>query len=314
MKQRRTIANSEQGAALIAALLIIGIVAGIAIDLMYRSQVEIQQTKLMASAEQVELDTSYAIAFAELSYIDYFAPDLQKNSNYKPPRLPIVMESQKLDNTTVNSRLNSAQGLFNINNLSDPAYIPLFSQLIQEVDPDLKTGNTLEIAYSIAYFINSKVDPALEKNYMTAAAPYRPAHRFLTSPSELRLVDQVTLNLYEKLMPYVIALPKKTSLNPSVAPRPVLKAYGLSNEAANAVIGEQVLQGAFKSLEDFYTMAKFKPSNTSSTLPLFDLKNQYFLLTTEMKNEVLDWTIYTLLEADKLGQKLNLLQETRNTL
>jgi type II secretory pathway component PulK len=198
--------------------------------------------------------------------------------------------------------------------LTDPTYIPLFSQLIQQVDPMLKPEQSLDIAQSVAYFINSAVDPKLEKNYINVAAPYRAAHRMLASASELRLIDKVTGDLYGKLLPYVIALPKKTSLNPSVALRPVLIAYGVTPEAADAVISAQVLQGSFKTLNDFYTLAKFKPSNTKAAVPLFELNSHYFLLTTDMKNTLLSGTSYTLLEADKIGLKLNLLQETRNTL
>jgi hypothetical protein len=106
MKPTAGVAKKEQGAALIAALLIIGIVAAISIDLMYRTQVEIQQTKLIASAEQATLDTSYALAFAQLSYINYFSPAQQKNPNYIPPRLPIVMGAILLEGTTVSSRFN----------------------------------------------------------------------------------------------------------------------------------------------------------------------------------------------------------------
>jgi general secretion pathway protein K len=324
MMKRVSIKKTESGAALIAALLIIAIVAAIAGDLMFRSQVDIQRTKLIFAAQQVALDNSYAIAFAQLVYTASFTPAQQKDPNYVPPKLPIMMKKQQLDSAIIKSSFNSAQGLFNINNLSDPSYVPLFAKLIQQVDPDIKADDSIEIANSVAYFIGSTVTPDLEKNYTTLQSPYLPAHHLLASPSELRLIDKVSINLYEKLLPYLIALPTVSSLNPSVAPKAVLIAYGIDSESANAVVEAQGRQGSFKTLNDFYTLAKFTPNTTvaptqsknpqQATTQLFTLTNQYFLLTTEIKDDPIDWTIYTLLEADKMAQKLNLIQETRNTL
>jgi general secretion pathway protein K len=306
--------KKERGAALIAAIMIIAIVAAIASDLMLRSQVNIQRTKLTFSAQQAELNNTYALAFAQLVYIKDFTPNQQKDPNYKPPQFPIIMDQKELDNVTLNANFNSAQGLFNLNNLSDPAYVPLFAKLIQAVDPEVKQDMSMEIANSLAYFIGTKTNPELEKNYTTLNPPYRAAHHFMASPTELRLVDKVTVDLYQKILPFLIALPKKTSLNPSVAPKPVLMAYGISADGADAVINAQNRQSGIKTLNDFYIIAQFKPTNTQGSPPLFDLKNNYFLLTATIQADPINWTIYTLLEADKMGKKLNLIQETLNTL
>jgi general secretion pathway protein K len=314
--------KKSRGAALIAALMLLAIVAAIASDLISRSQIDIHRTNLILSAEQLTLNTTFALAWAQQMVLQNRnntpTPNNDLNQATQPVLpLPLVMPTQKLDNaaTTIDATLSSAQSRFNLNNLREPANIPLFAKLIQSVS-DLKPEQSMAIAADVAYFIGTNKDPKIEQLYVTYRPAYLPSHQLFASPSELRLVRGITPQLYQQLEPYIIALPVPTAVDPSSSSKPVLVSYGLTEAAADVVVS-YTKNNRFNTLADFYRLSTFQPSTSSTggaANTLFDLQTNYFLLSTSLKSGQIKWTVYSILQMDKTNGKLVLIQQSRNTL
>ena len=124
------------------------------------------------------------------------------------------------------------QGRFNLNNLglSDlqtyPEYAQQFERLlanIQGIDPFAASA----LAPAIRDWIDSDQEPtggdgAEDSEYQRLTPPYRTAGRPMQSVTELMAVRGMTREIYQRLLPYVCALPEVTAINVNTAPEPVL--------------------------------------------------------------------------------------------
>ena len=74
-----------------------------------------------------------------------------------------------------------------------------------------------------------------EDDYYTSLHPaYRAANRPFASPRELLLVKGVTVEMYQKLAPFIVCLPKTTPLNVNTASKELLMSLGPTVDASAA--------------------------------------------------------------------------------
>jgi len=85
----------------------------------------------------------------------------------------------------------------------------------------------------------------MEENYDS----YRVANREMADISELRLVHNVTPEIYEKLEPYITALPTPTSLNVNTMPEALFNS--LSDEGDSSKFIAEREDNVYSSVEDF---------------------------------------------------------------
>ena len=69
---------------------------------------------------------------------------------------------------------------------------------------------------------------AFDQQYIQTASPYRSPHAPMVSISELRTVSGMTPVLYNRLLPYLIALPTNTQINSTRAPLLLQQAMGVA--------------------------------------------------------------------------------------
>lgn len=88
--------------------------------------------------------------------------------------------------------------------------------------------------------------------YLRQHPAYRAANRMMSSPSELLLVRGVTPEIYERLRPFVTALPGYTAINVNTAGPEVLMALadGISRADAQGLVSRR-RSAAFASVQDF---------------------------------------------------------------
>ena len=162
--------------------------------------------------------------------------------------------------------LEDMQARFNINNLVnaegkvDREQLDYFLRLLRvlELDP--------AIADSVVDWIdldNEISGPwgAEEGYYLGQASPYIAANRPILEISELRLVKGLHGDAYERLIPYVTALPFKTAVNLNTASGPVMAAMVTAWGPAQQSLGQAqrwlqraMLQPATR-MEDFLDFA-----------------------------------------------------------
>ena len=249
------------------------------------------------------------MAWAQLQYQQAVAAWRKKKTAPAPVMpLPLTMPTVTVNDMTIDAVLTSAQGYFNLNNVTQKQYIPRLAKLIQTVDPHLDSQASHTRANATAYFIGHNIDPDQEHAYTQLTPAYRPSHRLFVSPSEWRLVHGISADVYTQLAPYLIALPKHTRLNPNTASIPVLISYGCSTQSAEAIVHRIRNQGPFDSIETFSQLAGLNPDQTK----LFTLQNQYLILHTTVHTRQINRTIDTILTVDSQSAQLVLLQQVYN--
>lgn len=228
------VTRKQQGVALIVAILVVAIATVLAIAMVDRLNLDIRRTENLIHSEQAYV---YAQG-AEIIATAALYQDRQKNKYdsmdeaWATPLPPVPVEGG-----AVMGKLTDLQGCFNINNLSSTNNSAKFNVDLQSFYTLLKT---VDIDPSIANAIVDWLDEDMQTRqpggaeddwYIGLTPPYRAANGIITSISELRMIkgfEQTDTanpsgNAFDKLAPYICALPVPTPVNINTAPDMVLK-------------------------------------------------------------------------------------------
>jgi len=214
----------QQGVALITVLLILSILTVTGVAMLTRMNVSLHRSGNVWLAQQaywysvgVENWVTQILRLdAENSEIDSLDEAWATPVDYLP-----------IDGGAISGRLIDQQGLFNLNSLMQgDVAMQHFARLVELVtEADIVTAN--RIAQATRDWIDTDInvtlpDGAEDNFYLGQTPPYRAANRPMASPSELRLVAEMTPEFYAALAQYVTALPAATAINVNTAPLPVL--------------------------------------------------------------------------------------------
>ncbi|MDO9487554.1 MAG: type II secretion system minor pseudopilin GspK [Sphingomonadaceae bacterium] len=213
----------EQGAALLSVLLLVAVMGGIAAASFDRLRLA---TNLEANAAALEQARNFAMAgelLATTRIDDLIARDpgrttLAGDWNGRTTVLPLPVG-------TARATLRDGGNCFNLNSLvmNDPPSprvirprgVQQFVAL--QVSLGVIEGDAQRIAAALVDWIDSDSAPVPggveDEGYEGGEDPYRTGNTLLAEVSELRAVAGVTPELYEKLRPWVCALPT-TALSP----------------------------------------------------------------------------------------------------
>jgi general secretion pathway protein K len=274
----------QSGAAIIIALLVVGMVAFLASSILWRQELWIADLDTQRQQAAVRMlarsgaDWARAIlaADARLSTIDHLGEPWAS----RPPPTPV-------DDGEVGGFIEDQQGRLNLNNLvrngkPDPYQFEIFQRLLES------TGLSIGLAFALRDWISVEGDPdspssAEDDYYLSLATPYRPAKALLSHVDELRLVRGFAPEIIEKLRPFVTALPEFTPINVNTAPRPVLAAALRSITDADL----DMLMSRRESLP-FRDLADFRGTLQKSTIMLEEeiltTASRYFLATIAAKH------------------------------
>lgn len=273
----------QNGIALITVMLIVALATITAVAMTTRQQLDIRRTANLLNNEQ-----AYMYALGGESWVKQILwRDSQENTidglneiwaTHLPP-LPIP-------GGTLQGQIEDLQGRFNLNNLlseGQPSQedIILFERLLRilELSPNL----VQEMVDWIDTDMEAQIPNGAEDNvYLMKTPAYRTSNTLLNSPSEIRLLASFDNQSYQKLLPYISALPTRTSINVNTAPLQILMALA---EGLNETDVLPLIEGRenqpFSSLQDFL-------SHNALAGLVVDIKNlsvssQYFLLTTQVE-------------------------------
>lgn len=114
-----------------------------------------------------------------------------------------------------------------LNNLLDALNVEVTAEQKQNVVNGL-------IAWTSAGDPSMSVLDTYDQQYSRLNPPYRSPHAPMVGVSELRTVQGMTPQLYNALLPFIVALPETTSINTNRAPPLILQAMGLNKDSQNA--------------------------------------------------------------------------------
>lgn len=274
--------HRQSGAAIIIALLVVGMVSFLASSILWRQELWIAdldtQRQRAALRMLTRSGTDWARAIlasdARLSTIDH----LDEPWASRPP-------PTQVDDGEVGGFIEDQQGKWNLNNLvrkgkPDPHQFEIFQRLLEGAG--LSTG----LAFALRSWFGAEGDPdsdAEDEYYLSLANPYLPAKAMLSHVDELRMVRGFSPEVIEKLRPLVTAVPEFTSINVNTAPRPVLAAAlrGITDADLD------ILMSRRESLP-FRDLADFRGTLQKSTIMLEEeiltTASHYFLATIAAKH------------------------------
>uniref|UniRef100_UPI0035CAF930 type II secretion system minor pseudopilin GspK n=1 Tax=uncultured Sphingomonas sp. TaxID=158754 RepID=UPI0035CAF930 len=291
---------SERGAALLTVLLLVAVIAVLAGTALERLRLA---TRLGSNAVALDQARAYSLAAETLAVVKVSdllrrSPDkvtLQGGWSDTPFALPIP-------NGAASARVVDGGNCFNLNSLvtetpvgsgvyaADTAAQLQFVRLIRLVDPEARSPEA--IAAATADWIDSDDAPlsggAEDKDYRGGAPPYRTANTLMSDPSELRAVLGVTRVDYDRLRPWLCALPSAApsrinvnTLLPEQAPLIAMLGQTLSSEIVRQVLLRRPMAG-FASADAFWSQAALA-GGSGEGAALTDIKTTWFALKVDVR-------------------------------
>jgi general secretion pathway protein K len=215
----------QRGVALITAIVVVAIATVLAVRIGTRAAMDLRRTSGL-----VALDQGWHVALgAEAWAIEVLKDDIKNSQEFdhfgeawaQPlPPLPV-------DGGEVRGALEDVQGRFNLNNLvtaereTDPDNVERFALLLVQVGAQPRWASLL------ADWIDQDAQPnmpegAEDGTYLSQNPPYRAANGLVATTTEMMALPGMTRDEFERIRPYVTALPPGTRINVCTAKAPVL--------------------------------------------------------------------------------------------
>lgn len=315
----------QHGSALVLAVLVAGIVAGLGVSIAHAFMVDATRVEnrlldlqarqyLLAAEELAQLALSQD---ATMTAGDHLLED------WAQPLPPLAT-----DEGQVWVQLEDAQGRFNLNNLAlrreglEELGLPiaqrftlaqrLFIRLLQSF-PDLPLSEAEAVALTEALidWLDEDDRPlgfggAESLYYVNETPAYRPANRLLLNVSELRLVRHMQPALYQRLLPLVVALPETTPLNLNTALPALLSALEPEEASANKGLAGQLrgrqLSDPFTTHEDAALEPALEPLFAEQgSAAAYAVGSNYFLLHARVYHAGAERRLHSVLRRDETG-------------
>lgn len=270
---------SERGAALLTVLLLVAVMSVVTAGALERLTLGVRLSSNAAALDQARAfsyaaETLAATRIADLAATDKTKTTLQGNWNGNRFVLPIpgglgtARVSDGGNCFNVNSVVTGANEVGGAPQLSvRPIGITQFRALMELLGIDNTSAVT--IAASTADWIDTDDRPepngAESDVYQKAPTPYRTANQLMADPSELRVVNGMTPDIYSKLRPWLCALPVSdlspinvNTLLPAQAPLFAMLIPGqLSIGQAREVLSQRP-QGGYANVTQFWNGPSLK--------------------------------------------------------
>jgi general secretion pathway protein K len=205
------------------------------------------------------------------------------------------------------AQLEDQQGKFNLNNLADggstdPASVTEFQQLLTLLGLETKWAGLIADWIDLDDQPNFP-DGAEDSVYLAQSPQYRTANLPITSISELLALPGFGRDRYNRLAPYITALPAGTTINVCTAPGMLLDAISGKTEYS---IDPQQLQSQRQAQGCFPTLSVYQASLSAQqqrlTAGRLGQTTSFFRLRSFITIGTARFSLYSLLERDGAGQ------------
>lgn len=301
--------HRQRGVALLVAILLVALGTIIAAAMAYNNAMTARRTAATFGFDQSLLIVEGAEAFA--------AYGLQWESQQNPQYIAAGQRwsqpfgpREVAPGVTLQASLEDLQGRFNINNLvqnngetpNTPA-IQAFQRLLTMLNMDPKWAN-----YIVDWIDKDTVpmfpDGAEDSVYMEMNPPYRTPNLPISSTSELMALPGFTRADFDKLAPYIAALPIGTQINVCSAKPRLLDALAgvvqFSGTDPKQFEQERADNGCFPA-QTMYVSDIQDPNLKKAVQGMTGQKSSWFRLTSFVDIGSTEFSVYTLLYLDQTG-------------
>jgi len=230
----------QRGTALVTAILIVALAVIAAVGLGKQQHIDIRRAENMVRGDQLSLYVQAGENWARTVLTrDKFENDYDSLAEDWAK----LDEPLSLKDGRIQVKVEDLQGRFNLNNLLDEEGrlskpdLQQFRNLLAVLELDV------ELATAIVDWIDADVNPGLpagaeDQDYLRLEQPYRAANAPFVSSSELLLVKGITHEVFDKLEPYVAALPERGEVNVNTTTPAVLAAMvqGMTLDEAGSIL------------------------------------------------------------------------------
>jgi len=311
--------KNEKGAALLTALMLIVVLAGVIVAVLDDIRFAVRRTVNMHLHDQA---LWYARGAEDLG-----RQVIRRSWQAQPARSTLNDPWSRdgvrfpIDGGVISGRIRDGGNCFNLNSVvardargrwtARPEGMEQFTRLLTALQ--INTTDAEALAAAAADWIDSDgaalPGGAEDSDYMRREPPYRTAGVLMADATELRTLRGVTEKIYAALRPFVCALPTANAsilnvntLSPDQAPLLVMiAAPGLTLNDARRAIEARPLSGyvntdAFWAREE---LAAFKPADDSARQ--LAVVTRYYLLETEVAYHDAEIITGSLVELDAAG-------------
>lgn len=309
--------KKKLGSALITALFIVTIIAIIVTSMMTKLRMDIHHANITINSDKLylasEVITYWAIDQIKQSHKPFKAIDNKGKILSFPTKYRNIYPE-----VTTEGAVYDLQAKFNLNNLIDETYKPIFYQLIGEIDQDINKQKRLKIVeattnwVSESSLIQTRHDEWLDK-YLKLNPPYLPAYQKMQSASELRTVYGINAKIFNSLQPYITALPETLPININTASSYLL--YSLSMDPQQKIIDKILNLRKNKTIHNIaevaplLNIAKISPNKLC-------VKSNYYLIVSKTQTKDLTHISYTTIKTisnNNNGINVDIIKQSFNT-
>jgi general secretion pathway protein K len=297
------VASGQQGIALITAIVIVAMASIAAVAMTHNLQLSIRRTSNIQVTDQAYYYTLGSEAWSRGMLIRDLKDDEAKKYDALDEDWAQELPPTPVEGGEVQAVTKDLQGRFNLNNLyletDGEAEVETKEQVAVQLAIFQRILAALELPESIAQATQDWLDGdtkttfpdgAEDLIYLGLEIPYRTANGMMASHTELRLLKDMDLESYEKLAPYVVALPQKTAINVNTADQIVLQSLlgDLSEATTEQIISERE-ENPFKETASFIArLRELLDENkvkSEDIEPLISVDSHFFELETVVKME-----------------------------
>lgn len=311
----------QQGVALITVLSVLAVIATLSTATLLWQQTGLQRTEhLLHSSRALDYVDAMAVWAETILLRDQRTSETDTLHESWALQLPPLT----LDQGIIGGHLEDMQGRFNLNNLiMNGKFQPLEAARLERllVAAEVDAGDAQQITHALRDWLDADQEETLpggaEDYYYLALMPARrAADQPLLSATELLLLRGMTPEIWQKIAPYVTALPGYQPVNVNTAPRVVLQS--LSDDMTEMLV-EDILDR--RLTDPFVTVEAFLDFRKNQYLPderLPELKkaslsvaSQFFLLHGSA--QIAEQVIQALLLIRRSAQGARVIQRSSGT-
>jgi general secretion pathway protein K len=289
----------QRGVALITAIVVVAIATVLAVRIGTRAALDLRRT-----AGLVALDQGWHVALgAEAWAAEVLREDFEdsQESDHLGEAWAQPLPPLPVDGGEVRGALEDMQGRFNLNNLIDAeqqvdeSNVERFERLLAIV------GAQPRWARVMADWLDQDNMPQIPEGaedgtYLSQNPPYRAANGLVATTTEMMALPGMTRDEFERIRPYVAALPVGTTINLCTAKAPVLVSLveGGTDFGNEEVLAANRRDGCFPTIEDL--KATLDVPARQEIEDRVSESTDWFRAVTAVRIGTSEFTLYSLIE------------------
>jgi len=315
--------SRQKGVALLVAIVIFAVATTVAAAITYNKAMSARRAAATFTMEQALQAGMAAEALAAVALEnDAGKAKTETTQDWAQVQPPLEIEGTGI---WIQAQVEDLQGRFNLNSLvvwdqqnntfvPDQHQLSVFRTLLADLDIDVAYADLL------VDWIDPDIAPSSNSGgggedtlYLSQTPAYRPPNTFITHPSELLALPRFGRENYQKIAPYVTALPVDVAVNICTAHALVLNTTRNDpqnqREFEDAPLKQARENGCFPATPNVYAGVIADPQNRAEVEKRIDVKSSWFRLRTNIRIGTAEFVLYSVLFRED-GNKVRTVQRS----